>query len=56
MKYTLPSAIFRLLSLASLVNKQGAEIKSFRKIFQEARILIEKLQVFSPIIAIKLYL
>lgn len=56
MRFTLPPSIFRLLSLALQIHKHDVELKVFKRIFELARSLIEKVGAISPIMGIKLYL
>ena len=56
MRFTLPSSVFRLLSLAHQISKQQSDPKVFKKIFELARRLIEKLGSLLPVLSIKLYL
>lgn len=56
MKYTLPPSIFRLLALATQISKQEVEIKVYKRIFELAKKLTEKIGSFLPILGIKLYL
>lgn len=56
MRYTLPPSIFRLLALAVQISRHDVELKVYKKIFELARNLIEKLGAISPVLGIKLYL
>lgn len=56
MRYTLPPSIFRLLALALQISKHDVELKAYRKIFELARNLSEKLGAISPELGIKVYL
>ena len=56
MRFTLPSAVFKLLSLANQISKEHPEPKAYKKIFELSRRLIEKLGSLQPVLAIKLYL
>ena len=58
MRYTLPSAVFRLIQLAIQLysSEDRPEPKGYKKILETIRKLIEKLGAFLPVVAIKLYL
>lgn len=59
LKYTVPSTVFRLLQLAVQFQSQEegpTEPKTYKKIFELARNLIEKIASSQPILSIKLYL
>lgn len=56
MRFTLPSSVFRLLALANQVAKHESDPKAFKKIFELARRLIEKMGSLQSVLAIKLYL
>jgi len=56
MRYTLPPSIFRLLALANQLSKHEVEMKVYKKIFDLARKLTEKVGSLIPVLGIKLYL
>ena len=58
MKYTLPSAVFRLIQLIVQIysSEDRPEAKGYKKILEMIRKLIHKLGEFQPVVAIKLYL
>lgn len=55
MKFTLPSSIFRLLSLATEIFRAdpSCDPKAFKKIFDLTRKLIDRLSTLKPVLAIK---
>lgn len=57
MRYTLAPAVFRLLALALQIHRhEGVQLKVYKKIFELARTLTEKVSALNPVLGIKLYL
>lgn len=58
MRYTLPSAIFKLLSLATAIYQTDSSLepKTYKKIYDLASKLINKLSSIQPVLSIKLCL
>lgn len=56
MKYTLPPAIFRILALIIQASKEQPEPKAYKKLFEKAKSLLEKITTIDAVLGIKLYL